>query len=116
MNGQLIWKADLPDSKASRFWSSFELAKDGSAAGEWASLAMILAASSACGPRVTLVPLTIEPPADCTSALNHTVAPSYCAPWISRYGACFNFEAASISWLQVVGGFLTRSLRYHSNC
>ena len=54
------------------------------------------------------------PPADCTSELNHTTTPSYCAPWISM--CVLSFVAWSISSDQVVGGELTLSLRYQSSC
>ncbi len=46
---------------------------------------MIDSALTAGAPSVTLVALgfRMEPPALATMVLNHTVAPSYCAPWIS---------------------------------
>src|SRR4051794_22122672 len=57
----------------------------------------------------------IVPPADATSELNHTVVPSYCAPWISIRPACDRLVACLMSPSQVVAGFLTRSLRYQSS-
>src|ERR687887_364791 len=116
MKGQLISNVALPCSKARRAWSSLALASDGSAAGEWASLAMMSAACWAGGPSVTLSPFRIDPPADWTRELNQTVTPSYCAPWISMYGAFLIFEAVSMSPVHVSGGLLTRSLRYQSSC
>ncbi len=45
---------------------------------------MIAAALTAEGPIATLRgPLRIWPPAESTSELNHTVRPSYWAPWTS---------------------------------
>src|SRR5579859_5943148 len=58
------------------------------------------------------------PPALFTIVLNHTVVPSYCAPWISiRCGlpALASCSASEIIWAPVVGGFGTRSERYHSS-
>src|SRR5207302_697646 len=57
----------------------------------------------------------MRPPAEATRLLNHTVRPSYCAPWIStRPGLpCWRRAiACSIIWSQVAGGVGTRSLRY----
>jgi hypothetical protein len=64
-------------------------------------------------PSVTCVPLTIVPPADCTSELNQTTTPSYCAPWISM--CVLSRVASSIRSDQVLGTCLTLSLRYQSN-
>ena len=70
---------------ASRFWFSICTSSDGSAAEEVASSFMIDRALTAGAPSVTLVAsgFRIVPPALATMVLNHTVAPSYCAPWIS---------------------------------
>src|SRR5918996_1823625 len=77
---------------------------------------MISAAVSPALSSVTLLPATIEPPADCTSELNQTTAPSYCAPWISIRPAFGSLEAWLIRPFQVLAGSRTRSLRYHSSC
>ena len=70
---------------ASRLSFSICTPSDGSAAGELASCFMIDRAFTAGAPNVTLVAsgFTMLPPALAFIVLNHTVVPSYCAPWIS---------------------------------
>ena len=70
---------------ARRFWSSIWLGREGSAAGEFASSRMTVAACTAGGPREGSVALGLRmvPPALLMSELNQTVRPSYWAPWIS---------------------------------
>src|ERR1700722_18913942 len=105
---------------ASRFWFSICTSSDGSAADEVASCFMIDRALTAGAPSVTLFAsgLRIVPPALATIVLNQTVAPSYWAPWISmRWGlpALASCSASASICAQVVGGFGTRSERYHSS-
>src|SRR3954451_14283577 len=116
MNGELTWKAAPPDSKAWRFWSSFCALSDGSAALEVPSLCMIRAALSHAGLGVGLLLTTMAPPPPATRELNHTVVPSYCAPWISMRPALGSDSACLMRPSHVVAGFLTRSLRYQSSC
>src|SRR6476661_3064215 len=99
-----------------RVWSSFAALSDGSAADDVARRRMIFAALSHASDGVALSPLMIDPPADATSALNHTVTPSYCAPWISMSPLDFSFSAWSMIPSHVLAGFGTRSLRYQSSC
>ncbi len=75
----------MPASIASRFWFSIWTDSDGSAAGESASCFMTDRALTAGAPRDGAVALAFRmlPPALATMVLNQTVAPSYCAPWIS---------------------------------
>src|ERR1700754_964204 len=99
-----------------RAWSSFVALSDGSPAFEVASVFMILAAVKPGGPSVTLLPSTIVPPADCTSELNQTTTPSYCAPWISMKLALGSRDACRMRPSHVLAGLGTRSLRYQSSC
>ena len=58
------------------------------------------------------------PPALFTIVLNHTVVPSYCAPWISMWcglPSLASCSASAIICAHVFGGFVTRSERYHSS-
>src|SRR6266498_4094794 len=92
----------------------------GSAAVELASCFMIDRALTAGAPSVILVAsgFSTVPPALDTIVLNQTVAPSYCAPWISMRCALpslASFSASAIISAQVAGGFGTRSDRYHSS-
>ncbi len=75
----------MPASIASRLSFSICTPSDGSAAVEVASSFMIDRAFTAGAPSVTLVEVgfTMVPPALAFIVLNHTVPPSYCAPWIS---------------------------------
>src|SRR3954449_3375711 len=116
MNGEVTWKAAAPCSKAWRFWSSFCALSDGSAAFDVPSLRMMRAAFSHAGLGVGLLLTTIVPPPPATSELNHTVVPSYWAPWISMRPAFGSAEACAIRPSHVAAGFLTRSLRYQSSC
>ena len=77
---------------------------------------MIPAARDQAALGVGLLLTTIVPPADATSELNHTVVPSYCAPWISMRPALGSDSACLMRPSHVVAGFLTRSLRYQSSC
>src|ERR1700730_18153437 len=101
---------------ASRFWFSICTGSDGYAAGPLASCFMIDRALTAGAPSVTLVAsgFRIVPPALDTIVLNQTVAPSYCAPWISiRCGlpALASWIESLIISVQVAGGVGTRSER-----
>ena len=75
----------MPASIASRFWFSICTDSDGSAAVESASCFMIDSALTAGAPSDGAVAVAFRtlPPALATIVLNQTVAPSYCAPWIS---------------------------------
>src|SRR5262249_33072515 len=97
-------------------WTS----RDGSAATDVASLFMILSAVMAGLPSATCAASGVStlPPALASIVLNQTVAPSYCAPWISiRCGLpCLaSLIASLIISVQVFGGVLTRAERYHRN-
>src|SRR3954469_15691889 len=76
---------------------------------------MIPAARSHATLGVGLLLTTIVPPAEATSELNHTVVPSYWAPWISIRPALGRPSACLINPSHVVAGSLTRSLRYQSS-
>src|SRR5215831_8810444 len=96
---------------ASRFWSSIWTGSDGSAATEVASFFMV--PSAVChalpGAACALDGVRMLPPALATRVLNQTVTPSYCAPWFSSCSASLIISS------QVLGGFGTRSERYHSS-
>src|ERR1700754_1860305 len=111
-------KAGPPVWTASRVESSIEFDRFGSATPDFATSLMTVAALTAGSPSLTL-PLssTACPPAELISVLNHTVRPSYCAPWISIVPFLApSFLAISIIRAHVLGGVGTLSLRYHRNC
>ena len=81
---------------------------------------MIVSAVMAGLPSATCVASGVStlPPALASMVLNQTVAPSYCAPWISIRCGLPSFASlieSLIIWVQVFGGVLTRSERYHSS-
>src|SRR4051812_12335610 len=110
-------KLGPPVWNASRVESSIEFERFGSATPEVASFWITPAAFTAGSPSWTL-PLssTTLPPSDESSVLNHTVRPSYCAPWISIVPFLPSFLAIWIISSHVLGGVGTRSLRYQRNC
>lgn len=75
---------------------------------------MTPAARTAGGPSTTLpVSVTMVPRAEPTSELNHTVRPSYRAPWTwILFSAAGSLAAMAIISSHVLGGVGTRSLRY----
>src|SRR5262245_49838327 len=110
-------KLGPPVWNASRVGSSIEFDRFGSATPEVARLWITVAALTAGSPSETL-PFwsTTEPPAELISVLNHTVSPSYWAPWISMVPFLPSFLAIWIISSHVLGGVGTRSLRYQRNC